>query len=233
MNPTTTTLALGGATAALGAPIQLTATVGSAAATPAMTGSVSFTFVTYAANDGGADESWLLGSTPVTAAATGGTATLTTAIPPGTDGQVDVVAEYSGDPSYLWSQSARTRIAVTGLTLAIAPASATLRPNQYLTMTATGSAQPLLWEITRDSDVRPVAAELRQQRREHLRDGGRADVRVPGGRERRRDRGAREGGGWAGTRPFTVTVAGTPADAGAFSGCGDVPGGGGRRRGGG
>ncbi len=159
LNPTTTTLALGASTAALGGTIQLNATIASNVATPAMTGMVSFTFVTYASQppdlDGGTDDSWLLGSVAITPTTVGGkaggTATLTTAIPPGVNGKAQVVAMYNGDSHYLWSQSARSPVSVTGLTLALSPATATLAPNAPLTITATGGVGALTWQIVRDS----------------------------------------------------------------------------------
>jgi subtilase family serine protease len=154
LNPTTTNLAVGAASVALGAKVQLNATIASNVATPALTGTVSFSFVTYT-EDGGTDDSWDLGDTPITATTTGGkaggTATLTTAIPPGLSGNAQVVAIYNGDSHYLWSQSARTHVTVTGLTLAISPTSATVAPNASLTVTATGGVAPLTWSIVRDS----------------------------------------------------------------------------------
>jgi hypothetical protein len=118
-----------------------------------MGGSVSFTFVTFAGStgavydgdSGGPDESWLLGTVPITPGAGGGTATLSTEVPPGLYGKAYLVAMYGGDKHYLASSSAEVPLGVTGSTLAVSPMSITLAPNQQTTFTATGGTPPILW----------------------------------------------------------------------------------------
>ncbi|HEY1692816.1 MAG TPA: protease pro-enzyme activation domain-containing protein [Polyangiaceae bacterium] len=156
--PTATTLGASATSATVGAPVTLTATVASSG-TKAMTGSVSFSFETYAPpatgnSDGGFDDSWILGTVAVTPTTAGNaTATLSTAIPPGYDGQADVVATYSGDESYLASHSIKTRITIGGLTLAVTPLTATLAPNATVQFTATGGTPPYRYYIESDSTV--------------------------------------------------------------------------------
>jgi MYXO-CTERM domain-containing protein len=122
-----------------------------------MTGSVTFTFETYAPQgkgniDGGFDDSWALGTVAITPTTAGNaTATLSTAIPPGFDGNADVVAMYDGDNTYLGSRSAKTRIVVGGLTLAVAPTTATTYPGGTVQFTASGGVTPYKFYVSTDS----------------------------------------------------------------------------------
>jgi subtilase family serine protease len=161
LTPTSTTLAVSAASTTVGTPVTLTATVASTG-TVSMTGDVSFTFETYAPTgagntgdgpDGGLfDDSWVLGAVAVTPTTAGSaTATLTVAIPPGYDGTADVVAMYSGDESYLASHSAKTRITVGGLTLAVTPLTATVHPSATVQFTASGGTPPYRYYIETDS----------------------------------------------------------------------------------
>jgi MYXO-CTERM domain-containing protein len=160
LTPTTTTLAAGATSATVGTPVTLTATVASTGGTASMTGDVvTFTFETYsppgAGNfDGGFDDSWILGTVPVTAPTAGSaTATLSVAIPPGYDGNADVVAMFEGDKSYMASRSAKTRITVGGLTLAATPLTATTLPSATVQFTASGGTPPYRFYIESDSSA--------------------------------------------------------------------------------
>ncbi len=153
LSPTTTALSASPTVATVNTKVTLTATVTSSATANAMSGSVSFTFVTlagsagavYEGDSGGPDESWLLGTVAVTAGSGGATASLSTEIPPGLYGQVELIAMYGGDEHYLASSSSRLPLAVTGSTLAVSPATITLAPGEQTTFTTTGGAPPILW----------------------------------------------------------------------------------------
>jgi MYXO-CTERM domain-containing protein len=161
LTPTSTALAVSATSTTVGTPVTLTATVASTG-TVSMTGDVSFTFETYAppgagntgdGPDGGLfDDSWVLGDVTVTPTAAGNaTATLTVPVPPGYDGTADIVAMYSGDTSYLASHSAKTRIIVGGLTLAVTPLTATVQPNGTAQFTASGGTPPYRYYVETDS----------------------------------------------------------------------------------
>jgi hypothetical protein len=153
LSPTTTALTASPALATVNTKVTLTATVSSSATANAMSGSVSFTFVTFAGDagavyegdSGGPDESWLLGTVAITSGSGGGTASLSTEIPPGLYGQVELVAMYGGDRHYLASSSSRLPLAVTGSTLEVSPATITLAPGQQTTFKTTGGSPPILW----------------------------------------------------------------------------------------
>ncbi len=154
---TAVTVAASATTASVDTPVTLSAHVSSAGTvtTAILTGSVTFNFQTYSGSagavyagaDGGFDESWTLGTATVNGTATGADVTLSTRIPPGLFGKAYVVAQYSGDAKHLASVSAQTEITVTGATLAIAPTTLTLRPNEQTTFSATGGAPPVLWFV--------------------------------------------------------------------------------------
>jgi MYXO-CTERM domain-containing protein len=157
--PTSTSLAVSATSVDVGAPITLTATVTSSGTTGSMSGdTVSFTFETYAAagnSDGGFDESWVLATSTVTATSTGGkqgaTAAYTTAIPAGFNGKADVVAMFNGDPRYLASRSAKTRITLANLTFAAVPPSAICEPSGTVQFSTTGGTLPVRWYVLSDS----------------------------------------------------------------------------------
>ncbi len=156
--PTTTTVSASATSTTVNTPITLSAHVVATGSKP-LSGTVSFVFYTlngstgpvYAPAGGGLDESWVLGDVAVTASGTTGDAKLSTVIPPGKTGAAFVAALYSGDAANLASQSAATPVSVTGSTLAISPASLTLRPNEETTLTATGGAPPVIWAVYDDS----------------------------------------------------------------------------------
>jgi subtilase family serine protease len=161
LTPTTTALTAPSTTTA-SAPVTLSATVTSTSAsvTQSVGGTVTFSFHTLAGDagtpysfdaGGGDDESWPLGTVPVTAA-TGSpehaTATLQTTIPPGLYGTAYLTAEYSGDTHYLASVSSpATTISVTGSTLQVSPSTITLPPFGQATFTALGGAPGVTWGI--------------------------------------------------------------------------------------
>ena len=157
--PTSTSLAVSATNVDVGAPITLTATVTSSGTTGSMSGdTVSFTFETYAAagnSDGGFDESWVLSTSTVTATSTGGrqgaTAAYTTAIPAGFNGKADVVAMFNGDPHYLASRLAKTRITLANLTFAAVPPSAICEPSGTVQFSTTGGTPPVRWYVLSDS----------------------------------------------------------------------------------
>ncbi len=156
--PTTTTISASATSTVVNTPISLSAHVVATGSTP-LSGTVSFVFYTlngsagpvYAPTGGGFDESWDLGDVAITASGTTGDAKLTTVIPPGKTGAAFVAALYSGDAANLASQSTATPVNVTGSTLAISPASLTLRPNEETTLTATGGAPPVIWAVYDDT----------------------------------------------------------------------------------
>ncbi len=148
--PTTTTIATS-ATTTVTTPVNLTAHVTTTGG-GALTGTVSFTFQTTAgplgavySPDGAADESWVLGTVPVTASGSSGDAQLSTLIPPGITGSAFVVALYNGDDTHLASVSSAKAVSVTGSSLALGPTGLTLRPNEKTTLTATGGTAPITW----------------------------------------------------------------------------------------
>jgi MYXO-CTERM domain-containing protein len=164
LTPTSTTLVASATSATVGTPVTLTATVSSTGTVSMAGDTVSFTFETYAPSgagntgdgpDGGRfDDSWILGAVTVTPTSAGNaTATLTVPIPPGYDGNADVVAMYSGDKSYLSSHSAKTHITVDGLTLAVTPLTATTQPGGTVQFTASGGTPPYRYYIETDSTV--------------------------------------------------------------------------------
>ena len=164
LTPTSTTLVASATSTTVGTPVTLTATVASTGTASMAGDTVSFTFETYAPTgagnaadgpDGGvADDAWLLGTVNVTPTTAGNaTATLSIAIPPGYDGNADVVAMYSGDKSYLASHSAKTRITVAGSTLAVTPLTGATQPNGTVKFTASGGTPPYRFYIEADSTL--------------------------------------------------------------------------------
>ncbi len=150
--PTTTTVATSATTTTVTKPVTLSAHV-STTGGGALTGTVSFTFQTTAgalgavyAPDGAADESWVLGTVPITAAdGSSGDAQLSTLIPPGITGSAYVVALYNGDGTHLASVSSAKAVSITGAALALGPTGLTLRPDETTTLTATGGTAPITW----------------------------------------------------------------------------------------
>jgi MYXO-CTERM domain-containing protein len=129
---------------------MLTATVAvTGAGADPLGGTVTFGFQSYAM--GSPDLSWPLGAVAVAGGTlTGGTATLSTPIPPGlvaANGTetVDVVAMYGGDADHLASTSAKLTITITGVTFAIVPETVTLAIKAKQTFTSTGGVAPVQW----------------------------------------------------------------------------------------
>jgi MYXO-CTERM domain-containing protein len=161
LTPTTTALTAP-STATAGTPVTLSATITSTSgsATSLVGGTVTFAFMTLTGDagsvysfdaGGGPDESWPLGTVDVTSVSGSpekATATLHAAIPSGLYGQAYVVAEYSGDTSYLASNSTpMTLVNVTGSTLSINPSAITLAPTSGTTFAALGGSPPVTWGI--------------------------------------------------------------------------------------
>ena len=160
MAKTTTAVVASPASTSEGTPISLTATVN--VPTPnghALGGTVTFTFQSYGVGgfvDGGLDESWTLGATNITnGTASGGTAVLSVAIPPGVvqpgTQSVDVVAMYGGDVNHYPSVSSKFTVTFAPLTLAISPANPTVMANSSTQFTATGGTGPMKWYVDTDS----------------------------------------------------------------------------------
>jgi hypothetical protein len=156
MARTTTALVATPATTSEGTPIGLTATVGVPAPNgSAVSGVVTFAFQAYL-TDGAPDLSWTLGtSTLAGAMASGGTATLSTPIPPGlvdpSAQYVDVVATYGGDPGHLPSTSAKVRVSFAALSLAVSPTTATVPAGGTVQFTSTGGVAPIRWYVGADT----------------------------------------------------------------------------------
>ena len=141
-----------------GAPVTLTATVtvDGASAKP-LTGDVTFTFESFNAT-GGLDLSWELGTVVVTdGTASGGSAELTTTVPPGLvrpgHQQVEVVAVYGGDRGHLASTSAPATLSFAPLSFAIVPPELALAPNGTETFTTSGGVPPVRWFVQVDTTV--------------------------------------------------------------------------------
>jgi sugar lactone lactonase YvrE len=131
---TTTTLGTSAATLSVGQPETLTATI-VGAATPAMTGTVTFF-----------DGTTSLGSVPVISTATGGTASLTLSTLAA--GAHSITAHYSGDPNYALSTSTAQTVTVTTITttttLGISAATLSVGQPEILTATIAGIATPAM-----------------------------------------------------------------------------------------
>jgi hypothetical protein len=122
----------------------------------ALGGSVTFAFQSY--TDSCSDDlSWDLGSATITnGTSTGGTATLTTVIPPGlvVPGRqaVDLVALYGGDAHHLASQSAKVKMPFSTVSFAVSPPTLSLQPNGTKTFAATGGVMPSVrWFVITDT----------------------------------------------------------------------------------
>src|SRR5262249_9461964 len=117
-------------------------------------GTVTFTFQSYLSN-GGFDLSWTLGEVPITnGTTTSGTASLTTAIPPGMvkpNQSVDVFALYGGDANHLPSQSAKQSVTFSPVGFCINPPTASVSKGGKLTYSALGGVAPVRWYIDFDS----------------------------------------------------------------------------------
>lgn len=155
MAPTTTALAVSPTTTTEGTPVDLSATV--AVPTPnasVLGGVVTFAFQSYTAS-GAPDLSWTLGTAPVASATvSGGTATLSTAVPPGLAHAgaqyVDVVASYGGDAAHLPSTSSKTRLTFSAFDIAISPATSTVATGAAIQFTSTGGVAPVRFYLTYD-----------------------------------------------------------------------------------
>jgi subtilase family serine protease len=166
LTPTTTALTVP-STATPGTAVTLSATITSSvsSATSSVGGTVTFAFMTLAGDagavysgdaGGGPDESWPLGTVNVTAVAGSpekGTASLSAAIPPGLYGKAYLVAEYSGNTSYLASNSTPASLVTLSETLRVDPAKITLKPNQQATFTASGNKGSVYWNIPEATDT--------------------------------------------------------------------------------
>ena len=98
-----------------------------------------------------------LGTAAITSGtSTGGTATLTTTIPPGlvVPGRqaVDLVALYGGDPHHLASRSAKVKMPFSPVSFAVSPATLSLQPNGTTTFSTTGGVTPSVrWFVVTDT----------------------------------------------------------------------------------
>ncbi len=151
--PTSTTLTVTPSGTVEGATATLTATVASTGTATSLTGSVVFYVDTT--DEGGLSDLSLSATGTLTPSVTGGleggTASASVLVPPGLLGQAKIVAFYGGDPNYLasWSTPA-SKVDVTS-TLALAPATVTLRPSQGHSFAASGGVLPYQWSIIHDS----------------------------------------------------------------------------------
>lgn len=158
LTPTATAIAAP-TTTTEGASVVLTATVDvTGTNTQALQGDVTFTFQSYLAN-GGFDESWTLGEVAITnGTVTSGTATLTTAIPPGMvkpNQTVDVFAMYGGDANHLPSHSAKQTITIAPVAFCVSPATDSVAAGATINYVAAGGVAPYRWYIDYDSTCVP------------------------------------------------------------------------------
>ena len=161
LSPTTTTLQVGPSGSTEGSPVTLTATIASTSISNAMTGQVTFTFVTM---DDGYPSLSILASAEVQSipgAHEGGTATVTTVAPPGLTGTASVVASYGGDAHYRASWSDATAVG-TASAFAVVPTAITLRPGQIADFTASGGTAPFAWIDVGDSTCNDVGCSVVQ-----------------------------------------------------------------------
>ena len=152
--PTTTTVTATPTMTTEGGSVQLAATVDVQGTNAnVLGGTVTFTFRSYLAN-GDVDLSWTLGEVAVSGSKTSGTATLSTAIPPGMiqPGQsVDVFATYGGDANHLPSFSSKQTITFAPVYLCINPPTASVAAGATINYTASGGVAPVRWYLDYDS----------------------------------------------------------------------------------
>ena len=154
--PTSTKLAATPSMTTEGTKVNLSATIDvTGSSTKALAGLVTFAFESYSP-DGTLDLSWVLGATAISGGSkTGGTAVLTTTVPPGfinaSAQYVDVVAMYGGDAHHLASTSAKTRITFSTINFAIVPPTASVAVKGTLQFSAMGGIAPVKWYTGADS----------------------------------------------------------------------------------
>jgi hypothetical protein len=153
--PTTTALAVSPTTTSEGTPVDLTATVAVPKPDSSVLGGlVTFAFQSYTAT-GAPDLTWALGTGAITGASVaGGTATLSTTVPPGivhSGAQyVDLVATYGGDAAHLPSTSSKQRLTFSAFTIAISPTTSTVAPGTNIQFSSTGGVAPVRFFVTYD-----------------------------------------------------------------------------------
>ena len=156
LTPTTTTVAAAPQQTTEGASVTLTASVNVPSPNASTLGGiVTFSFESYFAN-GAPDLSWILGTAPITgASANGGTATLSTVLPPGLVNPgaqaVNVVASYSGDAAHLASTSPATPVTFEPFAFCVSPGTASVGPDGGLPFTAQGGVPPVTWRLRSDT----------------------------------------------------------------------------------
>ncbi|MGO8996597.1 MAG: protease pro-enzyme activation domain-containing protein, partial [Polyangiaceae bacterium] len=161
--PTETTLVAAPTTTTEGGSVTLNATVAVEGTNAnALGGTVTFTFESFLANGIDLDQSWTLGQVAIAGGTTtGGTASLTTAIPPGMvkpNQIVDVSAMYGGDANHLPSYSAKEPITFTGVALCIDPPTDSVAKGGKIAYTALGGVTPVRWYIDWDSTCNAAGA---------------------------------------------------------------------------
>ncbi len=157
--PTATVLTALPASTSEGAAVALNAKVTVPAPTSdEVGGTVTYAFQSY--NPDGTSDlnlgSWTLGAQAVASGTTsGGTATLSAAIPPGAINPgaqyVDVVAMYGGDAHHLASTSPKVRVSFAPIDFCLSPSTASLAPRASVQFSPTGGAPPLRWFVGEDS----------------------------------------------------------------------------------
>ncbi|MBS2033282.1 MAG: S8/S53 family peptidase, partial [Deltaproteobacteria bacterium] len=155
LTPTSTTVGASPTATSEGGSVTLTATVNVNGSNPnVLGGAVTFVFRSHLSN-GVIDESWPLGQVAITGGTTtSGTATLTTAIPPGMvqPGQsVDVYALYGGDAHHLPSDSAAQTITFSAVGLCVSPPTTSVAAGATVNYTALGGTAPVRWYLDWDS----------------------------------------------------------------------------------
>jgi hypothetical protein len=156
ISKTTTTISANPTETMEGVPVTLTATVSTVGANAAtIGGDVTFMFESYTTT-GETDLSWELGTVALSGVSGGmGTATLSTAIPPGLVKPgaqwVDVIASYGGDTAHLPSVSPKVGVGFQTITFAIMPATVTIPQSGMQQFTATGGIPPVKWYVDEDT----------------------------------------------------------------------------------
>ncbi len=153
--PTATTLGAAPTATTEGGNVTLTATVDVQGTNAnVLGGTVTFAFRSYDKN-GDLDLSWTLGEVAISGGTkTSGTATLTTAIPPGMiqPGQsVDVYASYGGDASHLPSFASKQTITFSSTYLCINPPTPSIAKGATINYAALGGVAPVRWYLDYDS----------------------------------------------------------------------------------
>ncbi len=161
--PTATSLTAAPTATTEGANVTLNATVAvDGTNANALGGTVTFTFQSYLANGIDFDQSWTLGQVTIAGGTTtGGTASLTTPIPPGMvrpNQIVDVYAMYGGDANHLPSYSAKQQVTFTGVAFCIDPPTDSVAAGGKIAFTALGGVTPVRWYIDWDSTCNAAGA---------------------------------------------------------------------------